>query len=94
MNGSSGGKGGSGRGSSGRTRDKALHCPERPGAVYHSVSAIRYPCLGLDCMMGQPTVIMGGVDDGVVNDVDINDAKVARRRRRRIRRLELRSSPR
>ena len=33
MNGSSGGKGGSGRGSSGRTRDKALHCPECPGAV-------------------------------------------------------------
>ena len=32
-NGSSGGEGGSSGGSSGRTRDKALHCPERPGAV-------------------------------------------------------------
>ena len=32
-NGSSGGKGGSGGGGSGGTRDKALRCPERPGAV-------------------------------------------------------------
>ena len=33
VNGSSGGKGSSSRGSSGRTRDEALRCPERPGAV-------------------------------------------------------------
>ena len=32
-NGSSGGEGGSSGGGSGGTRDKALHCPERPGAV-------------------------------------------------------------
>ena len=44
-------------------------------------------------MMGQLTVIMGGLDDVVVNDVDINDADVAGRTRR-IRRLKLRSSPR
>jgi len=43
--------------------------------------------------MGQLTVIMGGSDDVVVDDVDINNADVAGRRRR-IRRLELRSSPR
>jgi hypothetical protein len=42
--------------------------------------------------MGQLTVIMGGVDD-VVDDVDINNADVAGRRRR-IRWLELRLSPR
>jgi hypothetical protein len=43
--------------------------------------------------MGQLTVIMGGLDDVVVDDVDINDADVAGRMRR-IRRLELRSLPR
>jgi len=32
-NGSSGGDGGSGGGGSGGTRDEALRCPERPGAV-------------------------------------------------------------
>ena len=37
-------------------------------------------------------VIMGGVDDVVVDDVNINNADVAGRKRR-IRRLELRSSP-
>ena len=42
--------------------------------------------------MGQLTVIMGGLDDVVINDVDINNADVAGRRRR-IRRLELQSSP-
>ena len=42
--------------------------------------------------MGQLTVIMGGLDDVVVNDVDINNVDVAGRRRR-IRWLELRSSP-
>ena len=41
-------------------------------------------------MMGQLTVIMGGLDDVVVDDVDINDTDVAGRRNR-IRRLELRS---
>jgi len=60
-------------------------------AWHHSASAIRYPRLGLDCMMGQLTVIMGGLDDVVVDDVDINDTDVAGRRNR-IRRLELRSS--
>ena len=43
--------------------------------------------------MGQLTVIMGGLDDVVVDDVDFNDADVAGRMRR-IRRLKLRSSPR
>ena len=62
-------------------------------AWHHSVSAVRYPRLGLDCTMGQLTVIMGELDDVVVNDVDFNDANVAGRRRR-IRRLKLRSSPR
>ncbi len=42
-------------------------------------------------MMGQLTVIMGGLDDVVVDDVDINDTDVAGRRRRTFR-LELRSS--
>ena len=42
--------------------------------------------------MGQLTVIMGGLDDNVVDDIDINNVDVAGRRRR-IRRLELRSSP-
>jgi hypothetical protein len=32
--------------------------------------------------MGQLMVIMGGLDDVVVDDVDINNADVARRRRR------------
>ena len=62
-------------------------------AWHHSVSAVRYPYLGLDCTMGQLAVIMGGLDDVVVNDVDINNADVAGRRRR-IRWLKLRSSPR
>ena len=62
-------------------------------AWHHSASAVRYPHLGLDCTMGQLTMIMGGLDDLVVDDVDINNADVAGRRRR-IRRLELRSSPR
>jgi len=44
-------------------------------------------------MMGQLTVIMGGLDVVVVDDVDINDADVARKMRR-ICQLELRSSPR
>jgi len=43
--------------------------------------------------MGQLTVIVGGFDDVVANDIDINNADVAGRRRR-IRWLELRSSPR
>jgi len=43
--------------------------------------------------MGQLTVIMGGLDDVVVDDVDINNADVAGRRRR-IRRLKLQSAPR
>jgi len=42
--------------------------------------------------MGQLTVIMGGLDDVIVDDVDINNADVAGRRRR-IRQLELQSSP-
>ena len=63
------------------------------GAWHHSASAANYPRLGLDCTMGQLTVIMGGVDDVVVDDVDINNADVAGRRRR-IHRLELRSLPR
>ena len=62
-------------------------------AWHHSASAVRYPRLGLDCTMGQLTVIMGELDDVVVDDVDFNDADVAGRRRR-IRRLELRSLPR
>jgi hypothetical protein len=62
-------------------------------AWHHSASAVRYPCLGLDCTMGQLAVIMGGLDDVVVDDVDINDVDVAGRRGR-IRRLKLRSSPR
>jgi len=42
----------------------------------------------------QLTVIMGGfLDDVAIDDIDVNDADVAGRRRR-IRRLELRSSPR
>ena len=59
----------------------------------HSALAISHPRLGLDCTMVQLTVIMGGLDDVVVDDVDINDADVAGRMRR-IRRLELRSLPR
>jgi len=43
--------------------------------------------------MGHLTVIMGGSDDVVVDDVDINKADEAGRRRR-ICRLELRPSPR
>ena len=62
-------------------------------AWHHSTLAVRYPCLGLDCTMGQLTVIMGGLDDVVVGDVNINDVDVAGRRRR-ICRLELQSSPR
>ena len=46
-------------------------------AWHHSALAIRYPHLRLDCTMGQLTVIMGGLDDVVVDDVDINDADVA-----------------
>ena len=42
--------------------------------------------------MGQLTVIMGGLDDVVVDDVNVNDVDVARRRRR-IHWLKLRSSP-
>ena len=56
-------------------------------AWHHSTLAIRYLCLGLDYTMGQLTVIMGGLDDVVVNDVNINNADEARRRRR-IRRLK------
>ena len=41
--------------------------------------------------MGQLTVIMGGLDDVVVDDVNIINVDVAGRRGR-IRRLELRSS--
>ena len=63
-------------------------------AWHHSASAVRYPRLGLDCTMGQLTVIMWELDDVVVDDVDFNDADVAGRRRRMIRRLEMRSSPR
>ena len=62
-------------------------------AWHHSALSVRYPHLGLDCTMGQLTVIMGGLDDVVVDDVNINDADVARRRRR-IRRLKLWLSPR
>ena len=51
-------------------------------AWHHITSAIRYPCLGLDCTMGQLTVITGGLDDVVVDDVNINDVDVAGRRRR------------
>jgi len=43
--------------------------------------------------MGQLTMIMGGLDDVVIDDVNINDSDVTGRRRR-IRRLELWSSPR
>ena len=60
-------------------------------AWHQSVSAIRYPHLGLDCMMGQLTVIMGGLDDVVVDDININDADVSGRRMR-ICRLKLQSS--
>ena len=67
-------------------------CGIAMAAWHHSASAICYPRLGLDCMMGQLTVIMGGLDVVVVNDIDINDADVARRMRR-ICRLKLRSSP-
>ena len=66
-------------------------CGIAMAAWHHCASAIRYPRLGLDCTMGQLTVIMGGLDDVVVDDVNINDADVAGRRRR-IRRLELWSS--
>jgi len=62
-------------------------------AWHHSRLAVRYPRLGLDYTMGQRTVIMGGLDDVIVNDVDINNADVAGRRRG-IRRFKLRSSPR
>jgi len=51
-------------------------------AWHHSASAVRYPHLGLDCTMGQLTVIMGGLDDVVADDIDINDVDMARRRRR------------
>ena len=61
-------------------------------AWHHSASAVRYPCLGLNCTMGQLTVIMGGSDDVVIDDVNINDLDVTGRRRR-IRRLKLRSLP-
>ena len=43
--------------------------------------------------MGQLTVNIGGLDDVVVNDVNINDTNVDGRMRR-IRRLKLWSSPR
>ncbi len=43
--------------------------------------------------MGQLTVIIWGLDDVVVDDVDINDADVAGRMKR-ICRLKLRLSPR
>jgi len=43
--------------------------------------------------MGQLTVIKGGLDDVVIDDIDINNADVAGRRRRRIRRLKLRLLP-
>jgi hypothetical protein len=43
--------------------------------------------------MGLLTVIMGDLDDVVIDDVDFNDADVAGRRRR-IRWLKLRSLPR
>jgi len=56
-------------------------------AWHHSTLAIRYLRLGLDYTMGQLTVIMGGLDDVVVNDVNINNADEAGRRRR-IRRLK------
>jgi len=46
-------------------------------AWHHSASAVRYPRLRLDCTMGQLTMIMGGLVDVVVDDVDINDADVA-----------------
>ena len=61
-------------------------------AWHHSASAVHYPGLGLDCMMVQLTVNMGGVDDVVVDDIDINATDVAGKRRK-IRWLELRSSP-
>jgi hypothetical protein len=60
---------------------------------HHSASAIHYPHLGLDCTMGQLMVIMGGLDDVDVDDIDINDAHVTGRRRK-IRWLELWSLPR
>ncbi len=99
-NGGTGGKGGSSRGDSGGTRPcialSAWALFQELGVAMaawnHSASAVHYPHLGLDCTMGQLTVIMGGVDD-VVDDVDINNADVAGRRRR-IRWLELRLSPR
>ena len=50
-------------------------------AWHHSASAVHYPRLGLDCTMGQLTVIMRGLDDVVVDDIDINDTDVAGRRR-------------
>ena len=63
-------------------------------AWHHSASAIRHPhLLGLDCTMGQLTEIMGGLDDVIIDDVNINDVDVDGRRRR-IRRFKLRSSPR
>ena len=61
-------------------------------AWHHSASAVHYPGLGLDCMMVQLTVNMGGVDDVVVDDIDINATDVAGKRRK-IRWPELRSSP-
>jgi hypothetical protein len=61
-------------------------------AWHHSALAVCYPRLGLDCTMGQLMVIMGGLDDVVIDDTNINDADVARRRRR-IHRLKLRSLP-
>ena len=56
-------------------------------AWHHSASAVRYPRLRLDCTMGQLTEIMGGLDDVIIDDVNINDADVAGRRTR-IRRLD------
>ena len=99
-NGGSGSEGGSGRGGSGGTRPcialsaralfQELGVPM--AAWHHSRLAVRYPRLGLDYTMGQRTVIMGGLDDVIVNDVDINNADVAGRRRR-IHWLELQSLP-
>jgi len=58
-----------------------------------TINQICYPHLRLDCTMGQLTVIMEGLDDVVVDGVNMNNADVAGRRRW-IRQLELRSSPR
>ena len=99
-NGSSGGKGGSGRGGSGGSRDEALCCPERPGAVPgigrrdSGVASQRVgrplspPWIGLHD--GAAHGDHEGLDDVVIDDTNINDADVARRRRR-IHRLKVRS---